>query len=133
MTDPGKLIELDVKPRSRIIVADDEQDIATLIEDWLSDTYEVTVALNGKAAIQKAIWQRPDVILCDIVMPDMGGYEVARALQANPTTQGVPMIVMTAKNYDDSTVRMIKAEPNVLGFINKPFKPSELIKMIQSV
>lgn len=133
MTDPGKLIELDVKPRPRIIVADDEQDIATLIEDWLSDAYEVTVALNGKAAIQKAIWQRPDVILCDIVMPDMGGYEVARALQANPTTQGVPMIVMTAKNYDDSTVRMIKAEPNVLGFINKLFKPSELIKMIQSV
>ncbi len=133
MTDPGKLIELDIKPRPRIIVADDEQAIASLIEDWLSDAFEVTIALNGKAAIQKAVWQRPDVILCDVVMPDMGGYEVARALQATPQTQGVPLIMMTAKNYDDSTVKMIKAEPNVLGFINKPFKPSELIKMIHAV
>lgn len=133
MTDPGRLIELDVKPRPKIIVADDEQEIASLIEDWLSDAFEVTISLNGKAAIQKAIWQKPDVILCDIVMPDMGGYEVARALQANPQTQSVPMIVMTAKNYDDSTVKMIKAEPNVFGFINKPFKPSELIKMINAV
>lgn len=133
MTDPGNLIELNIKPRPRIIVADDEQDIATLIEDWLSDTFEVTLALNGKAALQKAAWQKPDVILCDIVMPDMGGYEVVRALQSNAQTQSVPVIVMTAKNYDDSTVTMIKAEPNVMGFIVKPFKPSALVKMIHTV
>ncbi|MBL0058224.1 MAG: response regulator [Elusimicrobia bacterium] len=95
-----------------------------------SDSFDVTIALNGKTAMQKAIWHRPAVILLDVVMPDMGGYEVVRLLQSTPQTQDIPLIVMTAKNYDDSTIRMIKAERNVFGFINKPFKPSELIKMI---
>jgi DNA-binding response OmpR family regulator len=50
-----------------------------------------------------------------------------------PRRKGIPVIVMTAKNFDDSTIKMIKAEGNVFGFLNKPFKPSDLIKMLEVV
>lgn len=133
MTDPVKVIDLKTPTRPKILVAEDEQDIATLIEDWLSDTYEVAVALNGKTAVQKAVWHQPQAILLDVVMPDMGGYDVVRLLQGTPQTKSIPVIVMTAKNFDDSTIKMIKAEGNVYGFLNKPFKPSELIKMLETV
>lgn len=133
MPDPAKLIDLKTAPRAKILVAEDEQDIASLIEDWLADIYDVTVALNGKTAVQKAIWHQPQAILLDVVMPDMGGYDVVRLLQGAPQTKGIPVIVMTAKNFDDSTIKMIKGEGNVFGFLNKPFKPSDLIKMLERV
>ncbi|MBK8574118.1 MAG: response regulator [Elusimicrobia bacterium] len=66
-------------------------------------------------------------------MPDLGGYDVVRLLQGTPQTKNIPVIVMTAKNFDDSTIKMIKAESNVFGFLYKPFKPSELIKMLDVV
>jgi len=116
MPKTGEVIDVNVQAKPKVLVADDEQDIASLIEDWLSETYDVTIALNGKTAVQKAIWHQPNVILLDIVMPDMGGYEVVRLLQSTPQTQDIPLIVMTAKNYDDSTVKMIKAEKKRLRF-----------------
>ena len=133
MADPTKIIDIKTAPRAKVLVAEDEQDIASLIEDWLSEIYDVTVALNGKTAVQKAVWHQPQVILLDVVMPDMGGYDVVRLLQGTPQTKGIPVVVMTAKNFDDSTIKMIKAEGNVYGFLNKPFKPSELIKMLEVV
>lgn len=133
MPDVPKVIDLKTEARAKILVAEDEQDIASLIEDWLSDTYDVTVALNGKTAVQKAVWHQPQAILLDVVMPDMGGYDVVRLLQGAPQTKGIPVIVMTAKNFDDSTIKLIKGEGNVFGFLNKPFKPSDLIKMLEMV
>lgn len=133
MAEPTKVIDLKSSPRAKVLVAEDEQDIASMIEDWLSEIYDVTVALNGKTAVQKAVWHQPQVVLLDVVMPDMGGYDVVRLLQGTPQTKGIPVIVMTAKNFDDSTIKMIKAEGNVYGFLNKPFKPSELIKMLEVV
>lgn len=133
MTEPGKTIDVNAPARPKVLVADDEANIASLIEDCLSERYEVSIALNGKTAVQKAIWHRPLLILLDIVMPDMGGYEVVRLLQAAPQTEAIPVIIMTAKNFDDSTVKMIQAEKNVRGFIIKPFKPTDLLKMIEAV
>lgn len=126
-------MDIGVKTRMKILVADDEQNIATLIQDWLSDLYDVSVAFNGFATLQKAKWEMPQLILLDIVMPDMSGYDVARALRADPDLAGIPLIGMTAKSYDDSTIKMVKAEPNVRGFINKPFRPGDLKRLIESV
>lgn len=132
MGETTKIIDLKTETKAKILVVDDEQDIASLIEDWLSDMFEVAVALNGKTAMQKAVWTQPQVILLDVVLPDMGGYDVVRLLRGAPQTKEVPVIVMTAKNFDDSTIKLIKAEANVFGFLNKPFKPSELVKMIEA-
>jgi CheY-like chemotaxis protein len=130
MADASPTMDIGLTGRKKVLVAEDEQNIAALLEDWLSDTFEVMTALNGAAALQKARWNKPDVLLLDIMMPDTGGYEVVCALQGDPGTARIPIIVMTAKNFDDSTVKLIKAEPNVFGFINKPFKPDELKKQI---
>jgi CheY-like chemotaxis protein len=133
MPEPAKVIDLKTIPRAKVLVAEDDHDIASLIEDWLSEIYDVNVALNGKTAVQKAVWFQPQVILLDVVMPDIGGYDVVRLLQGTPQTKDIPVVVMTAKNFDDSTIKLIKAEGNVFGFLNKPFKPSELIKMLDVV
>lgn len=130
---PDTIIDIGLTRLKKVLIAEDEQNIASLIEDWLSNTYEVTVALNGKAALQKVKWEKPHAILMDIVMPDMSGYEVVRALQGDIETKGIPIIAMTAKAYDDSTVSLIKNEPNVLGFINKPFKPGDLKRQLVQV
>ncbi|MBK8871458.1 MAG: response regulator transcription factor [Elusimicrobia bacterium] len=132
MGETTKIVDLKTETKAKILVVDDEQDIASLIDDWLSDLFDVTVALNGKTAMQKAVWTQPQVVLLDVVLPDMGGYDVVRLLRGAPQTKDVPVIVMTAKNFDDSTIKLIKAEANVFGFLNKPFKPSELVKMIEA-
>ncbi|MBL8023646.1 MAG: response regulator [Elusimicrobia bacterium] len=132
-TDPVKVIDLKSVSRPKILVAEDEKDIASLIEDWLSEIYDVTVAFDGKTAVQKAVWHQPQVILLDVVLPDMSGYDVVRQFQGASQTRGIPVIVMTAKNFDDSTIKLIKLESNVFGFLNKPFKPSDLIKMLEVV
>jgi CheY-like chemotaxis protein len=119
-------IDIGIVSRKKVLVAEDEANIAALIDDWLSDVYEVTVASNGKAALQKAKWTNPDIILMDVVMPDMGGYEVIRALLSDTATNRIPIIAMSAQNFDDSTIKLIKGEINVMGFINKPFKPDVL-------
>jgi CheY-like chemotaxis protein len=127
------VLDIGLTPRKKVLVVEDEEHIASLVEDWLSDTFEVITAYNGKAALQKARWNAPDVILMDIMMPDMGGFEVVRALQGEPQTKDLPVIAMTAKNFDDSTVRLIKGEANVMGFINKPFEQADLRAKIDEV
>ena len=133
MTEPKDVVDIGLTGRKKVLVAEDEQNIASLLEDWLSDTFEVMLAYNGAAALQKAKWNKPDVLILDVMMPDTGGYEVVCALQGDPITSKIPVIVMTAKNFDDSTIKLIKAEPNVFGFLNKPFKPDELKKQIAQV
>jgi len=125
-----KILDLGFKKKIKLLIAEDDQFIASMLEDWLSEEFDVAVALNGKIALQKAKSFQPDIIAMDIVMPDMGGYEVSRALQSAYETSNIPIIAMTAKVYDDSTVKLIKSEPNVKGFLNKPFKPEELKKKI---
>ncbi len=127
------ILDIGITNRKKVLVAEDEPNIASLIEDWLSDTYEVVVCYNGTSALQKAKWHKPHIILLDIVMPDVGGYEVSRALQTDPETSNIPVIAMTAKNYDDSTVKLIRGEKNVYGFINKPFRPDDLKRQIEQV
>jgi CheY-like chemotaxis protein len=127
------LIDLPGARRRKVLVVDDEPSLSSLIEDWLSDFFEVLVSFNARAAIQKAVWQKPDLILMDMVLPDMTGFEAVRFLQADPQTRSIPVIVMTSKSFDDSTIQMIKSEPNVRGFLNKPFRPTELMKMVEAV
>src|SRR5262245_1584846 len=110
--EQNQVLDIGMAGRRKVLVVEDEQNIASLIEDWLSDTFEVILASNGAAALQKAKWNKPDAMLMDIMMPDTGGYEVVCALQGDPVTSKIPVIVMTAKNFDDSTVKLIKAEPN---------------------
>lgn len=132
LTRPKHELFLDIglTPRKTVLVAEDEPHIGSLIEDWLSEDYAVELASDGRTALIKAKGRRPDVILMDVMMPDMGGYEVLRALQSDAATRDIPVVVMTARNFDDSTVKMIKREANVIGFLSKPFQRDALREKI---
>jgi CheY-like chemotaxis protein len=91
----------------------------------------VISAFNGREGIQKALHNKPDLILMDIMMPDMGGFEAVQVLKNSEATRHIPVIFVTANNYDPSTIEMMKSEPNVVGFISKPFRPKGLRETVR--
>jgi putative two-component system response regulator len=116
--------ELPIKPK--ILVVDDEPAVQAVILDTLESDYRILSAFNGREGVQKAEHLKPDLILMDMMMPDVSGYEAVRLLQGSAVTRDIPVLVMTAQNFDDSTVQLIKEEPNVKGFLTKPFRPKIL-------
>lgn len=132
MDDP-LILDLGLDQRKKLLLVDDERNIAAMIEDLLSEDYQIVLAYTGQTAVTKAQWEKPDVVLTDLMMPDMGGYELVRALQGDDRTKNIPVIAMTARYLDDSTVKMIGNEYNVKGFIRKPFTGKDLKIKIESV
>lgn len=134
--DPNQIvIDIGYQPveKKLIMVVDDEAALQTLIFDTLESEYRILSAFNGREAITKAANVKPVVILMDVMMPDIGGYDAVKLLNSNPMTKDIPVIMMTAQDFDDSTVQLIRQEPNVAAFVNKPFRPKTLREIIKSV
>ena len=119
--------------KKKILVIDDEQNLCSLMEDMLSDDYQVFTATEGQKGIDCAKQEKPHLIFLDMVMPDMVGQEVAKRLAQDPEARNIPVVVMTAKLYEDDPVKAIKKEPNVKGLLNKPCNLGVLTKKIQEV
>ena len=115
----------------KILVIEDNKDILENTAEILQlSHYEVFVASNGKAGVELAIKNKPDLILCDIMMPELDGYGVLHMIQNRPELRNVPFIFLTAKT-DKSEIRKGMA----LGaddYIPKPFDTSDLLKTIES-
>lgn len=127
MTDPVILdIGYNAPLKKTILVVDDESSLQSLMHDAFSEDYLVLSAHNGQEGLRMAAHAKPDVILMDVMMPDINGYEVVKMLRGNPDTKKIPVIISTAKGFDASTVEMLKSEPNVVGFLAKPFRVMEL-------
>ena len=110
----------------RILIVDDEYDIRAVAELALKTVakWEVLTAASGSEGLNKAITEQPDAILLDVMMPDMDGIATLQALQANPATESIPVILMTAKTQAADQRRF--AELGVAGIITKPFKAMQL-------
>lgn len=110
----------------RILIIDDEYDIRAVAQLTLKAVggWEVSSAASGHEGLTKAANEQPDVILLDVMMPDMDGIETFLALQANPDTQSIPVILMTAK-VQAAEQRQFK-ELAIAGIITKPFKAMKL-------
>lgn len=115
-----------------VLVTDDEPALQTLVYDTLCDDYRIVAAFNGREGVTKAAHVHPDLILMDMMMPDLGGYEAVRLLQDNPETKNIPVIILTAQDFDPSTIQMLKSEPNVAAFLNKPFRPKALREAVKN-
>ena len=90
----------------RVLLAEDEALMAQMTVDMLAELpVEVSVARNGREALEQAQATRPDLILLDAMMPELNGFEVAAALKANPTTQDIPIIFLTARVRVEDKVR----------------------------
>jgi len=115
--------------KAKILLADDEEDIKTVISLYLSAKgYEVVTAYDGLDAIDKAKTEKPDLILLDVMMPIMNGFEVCQKLQGDPETQNIPIIMLSAAAQSETITKSI--ELGAKDYIVKPFEPERLDKMI---
>ncbi|MBD1834705.1 response regulator [Cyanobacteria bacterium FACHB-472] len=119
------------KPLPRILLVDDEPNNLLLLEELLhSQGYETLVASSGSQALEIVQDFLPDLILLDVMMPEMGGFEVCRRLREDPNLQTVPIIFLTALNDEDS--RLTGLEMMGDDYFTKPIKSNLLIKKISS-
>ena len=103
-----------------ILIVDDERSNLNLLAEWLGDDYTIIAAKNGEQALKRANGGlHPDLILLDIMMPGMDGYQVLEHLQADPATRDIPVIFATAK--DDSQDEARGFELGAADYISKPF------------
>ncbi|MDO8454018.1 MAG: diguanylate cyclase [Sulfurimonas sp.] len=117
------------KKRTILVVDDTETNIDILL-NLLGDDYDVTVALSGENALEIADTESLDLILLDIMMPKMDGYEVCKILKANEKTKDIPVIFITAKTDEDSIERAY--EVGGIDYVTKPFKPRELTARVKT-
>ncbi len=114
----------------RILIVDDEPDVVELIERILkSEQFDVMTAFDGLGAIDLAETERPDIILLDIMMPMMSGYEVCEQLKANPLTQRIPVVCLSSAHASDVWERSRSVGAETL--IAKPFTQAELVAQIR--
>jgi CheY-like chemotaxis protein len=116
----------------RILIVDDDVDSLKLIGLMLQrQGYDIVVANNGQQALVRAHGDTPDLIILDIMMPDMDGYEVCRRLRADPETQAIPIIMFTAKTMVDDKVAGFEAGAD--DYLTKPTHPAELASRVKAV
>jgi EAL domain-containing protein (putative c-di-GMP-specific phosphodiesterase class I)/CheY-like chemotaxis protein len=116
---------------SRILVIEDETSIRGLIAEILaSENYEVIEAENGEKGLEAVFVSRPDLVLCDVMMPDIDGYTVLQRLQENPTTRAIPFLFLTARATRAETRRGMNAGAD--DYITKPFDEDELLEAIET-
>jgi CheY-like chemotaxis protein len=117
----------------RILVVDNEEYIQEVTKICLETTtaWEVLTASSGKECIKLAELEKPDVILLDVMMPDMDGITTFEKLQANPITKSIPVILLTAKIQSSDYHRY--TELGIKDAIAKPFNPIELANQIATV
>ena len=109
----------------KILIIDDDVDTLRLVGLMLQrQGYQISAAANGEQGLAKAFEERPDVILLDVMMPDMDGYEVTRRLRKNPITKDTPILIFTAKTQLDDKV--IGFEAGADDYLTKPTHPAEL-------
>jgi CheY-like chemotaxis protein len=116
----------------KILLADDSITIQKVIELTFSDEdFEVVTVGNGRLALEKLNEVRPDVVLCDIVMPEKDGYEVCRQIKSNPTLSQVPVLLLTGafEPFDQDKAAQVGSD----GFLAKPFEPETLIAKVKDL
>jgi len=118
--------------KGKVLVVDDEVNITQILEFSIgSEGYEVLSAANGEEAVEKARREQPDLIILDIMMPRIDGYETCRILKANPLTKNIPVVLLTAKGRDID--KRLGYEVGATDYIIKPFSPSKLIERIHEL
>ena len=118
--------------KTRVLVVDDEAYILNILDFSLdSEGFEVVTAANGEEALRAASERRPDLIILDVMMPKIDGFEVCRALKAKKDTKSIPVILLTAKERESD--RQKGQEVGADLYMTKPFSPGRLIDAVRSL
>jgi len=117
---------------TRILVVDDEPHILKLVSFSLTAKgFEVIEATDGLSAIEVAQTEQPDLILLDVMMPALDGYEACRRLKANPATAHIPVVMLSAKSQQAE--RTTGIDCGATDYICKPFTPKDLVNEVRRV
>ena len=117
---------------SRMLIVDDEPDVRLLCRLNLEQRgHDLLEASTGSVALELARERRPDVIVLDLMMPGMTGYEVLESLKGDEQTSDIPVLVLTAKSLRVDRERSHGSGAS--GFLTKPFLPSELCELVESL
>jgi len=120
-----------VSAKTKIMVADDSFESVELLQSVLSrEGYEVIIAFDGEEAIYKAHQEKPDLLLLDIMMPKIDGYEVCRRLKADPDTMRIPILILTARGDIPDKVKGLGLGAE--DYFTKPFNIQELVARVQA-
>ena len=116
----------------KILVVDDEPHLVDMVATRLrANRYEAVTAVRGGEGIEKAKREKPDLILLDVLMPDMDGYGVLSRLKEAPETKEIPVIMLTVRRWSEDIERALSA--GAVDYIGKPFEPKDLLDKIQKV
>jgi two-component system cell cycle response regulator DivK len=114
----------------RILVVEDEEDNRQILRDLLRTTgYELVEAEDGAQAVEAVARQRPDLILMDIHLPNMDGYEATRRIRSDPENKGIPIIAVTSYALTGDDAKALAAGCD--GYVAKPFSPRQLLAKIR--
>lgn len=113
-----------------ILTADDEIVNQMIIEEMLEDTFEVSCVADGEQCMQSIAARKPDLLLLDVSMPRMNGFEVCRNIRANSTTNDLPIILLSGHAHNEQIQEGLAAGAN--EYITKPFSKDELIAAISA-
>jgi DNA-binding NarL/FixJ family response regulator len=119
------------KDNRQLLLIDDDPNLILLVKDYLEFRgYNVTTAENGRAALELLDAQIPDMIICDVMMPEMDGYGLVKHIRQNPRTNKIPVLFLSAKGQADDRVKGLNEGADV--YMVKPFEPEELVAQVES-
>ncbi|MEJ8819493.1 hybrid sensor histidine kinase/response regulator transcription factor [Lacibacter sp. H407] len=115
----------------RILIVEDDHDLRAYLKNCLKSNYLVIEAQNGSDGLKKATEKSPDIIITDVMMPEMNGIEMCKILKANPETSHIPILVLTAKTAQEQEKEGLDA--GAFDYIAKPFNTQSLLKKIDNI
>ncbi len=116
--------------KGKILVVEDEESLLMLERILLSSKgYKVTGVTDGKAALDEIQKNKPDLVLLDIMLPVMDGFELCKAIKENPETSHIPVIMLTAKKSSQDVARGMEVGAD--AYITKPFKSAKIVEVIE--
>ncbi len=123
--------KIELEDANTVLIVEDNEDMARYIDLCLSPKFKTLTAPNGKEGLKIAIEQIPDIIITDVMMPIMDGYELTKNIQANEITNHIPVIILTSKAMQSERIEGIRSGAEV--YLTKPFSKKELILRIEKL
>jgi len=118
----------------KILIVDDEIEIANLLKKKLEEhKYAVSTVSGGRAALIACKENKPDLLLLDIIMPEVDGYEVCKTLKKDPATRDIPVLFLTGKDMQPEGIIELYNKLGARGYISKPATIEEILKKVKGI
>jgi DNA-binding NarL/FixJ family response regulator len=123
--------ETSASDQKTLLLIDDDPNLILLVKDYLEFRgYQVTTAENGREALEVLKGEKPDMIICDVMMPEMDGHTFVKNVREDPGTEWIPVLFLSAKGQSQDRVKGLNMGADV--YMVKPFEPEELVAQVES-